>query len=379
MEILQQSICTPPILFIVFNRPSCTARVFAAIRNARPRQLFIAADGPRQQVSTDEDHCRLVRELVSQVDWDCEVKFLLRKRNLGCRIAVSSAITWFFQHVEQGIILEDDVLPSTEFYHFCSELLQRYRNEPRVMMISADNFQMGVQRGKYSYYFSRFAHIWGWASWRRAWRHYTSERTALTFLRRNKFFERTFPLVSDQVYWIDCFKKTIQGKIDTWDYLWQMSIWCQNGLSISPNANLASNIGFDREATHTVGESKLANLPVEELGQLHHPNRIELHNAADSFTQKYIFSGRCENPDVLALDIVSSIDAGRPDEGVALANQFLSLHPGNPTLEWLQLLSLHMTDQLKSNLAKLKIFAKKYPRHPDLKRLLETSAFFDNN
>lgn len=379
MPNLKQHKCITPMLFIVFNRPSCTARVFEAIRNARPRQLFIAADGPRQQISTDEINCLLVREIVSQVDWDCNVKFLLRKRNLGCRMAVSSAITWFFQHVEEGIILEDDVLPSTEFYPYCSELLQRYHSDPRIMMISADNFQMGAKRGTSSYYFSRFAHIWGWATWRRAWRYYSSERTTLTLLRQNRFFEKAFSLVNDQIYWIDCFKKTLSGQIDTWDYLWQMSIWSQNGLSISPNVNLASNIGFNREATHTVGESKLANLPVEELGPLRHPDTVEANSAADAFTQKYIFSGRCENPEYLALDIASSIDGGKPDEGVVFAEQFRSLHPENPTLEWLQLLSLHMAGQLKNNLVTLKAFAKKYPQHPGLKKILEDTALLDNN
>lgn len=379
MAAQQQNRCNTPILFIIFNRPRCTARVFAAIRNARPRQLFIAADGPRQHVPADEERCRATREILSRIDWECEVKVLLRKRNLGCRVAVSSAITWFFQHVEDGIILEDDVVPSPEFYQYCHELLQRYRNEPRVMMISADNFQMGAQRGDSSYYFSRFAHIWGWATWRRAWRYYAPERTTLALLRHNNFFEKTFPLVSDQAYWLGCFKKTLQGEIDTWDYLWQMSIWSRDGLAISPNVNLASNIGFDEDATHTVRESRLAELPVGELGPLRHPDKVEPHGVADAFTQRYIFSGRYENPDSLALDIAASINTGQPEAGAALASQFLTLHPGNPVLEWLQLLSLHMADQLKNNLNTLKSFIKRYPQHPGLSRLLESTSTSSND
>ena len=369
-----QSGLNTPILFIIFNRPETTARVFEAIRKVRPRQLFIAADGPRAHVPAEAERCRNTREIVTQVDWDCEVRTLLRKRNLGCRMAVSSAITWFFQHVEEGIILEDDILPSPEFYQYCSELLECYRNESRIMMISADNFQMGVQRGEHSYYFSRFAHIWGWASWRRAWKYYIPERSILTRLKHNGFFEQTFPLASDRAYWQKRFEETLRGEIDTWDYLWQMSIWSQNGLSISPNVNLASNIGFNIEATHTVGESKLANLPVEELGPLHHPDTIEPHYAADAFTQKYIFSGRFENPDAIAIDIASSINSGRPDEGAALAGQFLTLHPGNPVLEWLQLLSLHIAGQLTENLVKLKEFIKKYPQHPSLKNIMAATS-----
>ena len=368
-----------PILLLVFNRPNTTERVFEAIRHQRPRQLFVAADGPRPHVDTDAERCDAAREIATRVDWDCEVKTLFRKRNLGCRVALSSAITWFFQQVEYGIILEDDILPAPDFFPFCQELLLKYQDNPSVMLISGNNFQMGKRYGETSYFFSRFAHIWGWATWRRAWRHYAPERTTLALLRHNKFFEQTFPLASDRAYWQKRFEETLRGEIDTWDYLWQMSIWSQNGLSISPNVNLASNIGFDSEATHTVGESRLANLPVEKLGALLHPDTVEPHYAADAFTQKYIFSGRYENPDSLALDIAASISTGQPEAGAVLASQFLTLHPGNPDLEWLQLLSLHRADQLNNNLSTLKSFIKRYPQHPGLSRLLESTSTSDND
>ena len=161
-----------PILFLVFNRPDVTQRVFDAIRQARPPKLYIAADGPRKNKVGEVERCALVQEIVSQVDWPCEVSKLIRQENLGCKIAISSAIDWFFSKEPEGIILEDDCLPHPDFFPYCDELLERYRNNERVGMISGDNFQNGIKRGDGDYYFSQFCHIWGWASWARAWKKY---------------------------------------------------------------------------------------------------------------------------------------------------------------------------------------------------------------
>lgn len=364
-----------PVLLVLFNRPKTTARVFDAIRQARPRQLFIAADGPRPHVPADVDNCRAAREIVAAVDWDCDVKTLLRKRNLGCRMAVSSAITWFFQHVEAGIILEDDILPAPAFFLFCRELLHRYRHEPRVMMVSANNFQMGLQRGKASYYFSRMCHIWGWATWRRAWDRFAPERATLVRLRRHKFFEEVFPLASDRAYWRRCFEDTLNGIINSWDHMWTMSVWNAGGVSIVPNVNLASNIGFCEDATHTTCHSKLENLSVGSIFELINPCSIVIDVDADAFEQRYIYSGRCEDPDALALAVVEVINAGQPDDGAILARQFLMLHPENQTLEWLYLMALYRTGQLQLHMSELAHFIKKYPRHPGAGKLLAAIAF----
>jgi hypothetical protein len=168
-------ICNTPVLFLIFNRPNTTEQVFEAIAKAKPRCLFVAADGPRTDKEGEAEKCQAVRDIIKRVDWDCEVKTLFREQNLGCKEAVSSAITWFFEQVEEGIILEDDCLPSDSFFSFCAELLEKYRDDKRIMMISGDNFQDGIQRGDASYYFSSVPWIWGWATWRRAWRLYDRE------------------------------------------------------------------------------------------------------------------------------------------------------------------------------------------------------------
>ena len=161
-----------PVLFLIFNRPETTIQVFSAIKKAQPNRLYIAADGPRPEYPDEVNHCKIARTIATNVDWDCEVKTLFRDQNLGCRLAVSQAIDWFFEQEPEGIILEDDCLPNQSFFWFCKELLEKYRNETRIMHIGGTNFQFGKNRTNYSYYFSRYAHIWGWASWRREWKYY---------------------------------------------------------------------------------------------------------------------------------------------------------------------------------------------------------------
>jgi hypothetical protein len=161
-----------PILFLIFNRPDTTQKVFNEIRKIKPRQLFVAADGPREDHPEDKEKCEQTRKIIDQVDWDCEVKTLFRDKNLGCKHAVSGAINWFFKNVEQGIILEDDCLPDQSFFGFCQELLNKYKNNKQIFNISGNNFQDGMWRGDGSYYFSKYFHCWGWATWADRWQNY---------------------------------------------------------------------------------------------------------------------------------------------------------------------------------------------------------------
>ncbi len=162
----------PPVAFLIFNRPELTRKVFATIAQAKPSKLLVVADGPRADVPDDREKCSEARAIIGRIDWDCEVLTNYSSANMGCRARISTGLEWVFTNVEEAIILEDDCIPHPTFFRFCKELLTRYRDDQRVMMISGDNFQMGRNRTPYSYYFSRFFHCWGWATWRRAWRHY---------------------------------------------------------------------------------------------------------------------------------------------------------------------------------------------------------------
>lgn len=283
-----------PVLFLVFNRPDTTRQVFEAIRQAQPSQLFIAADGPRESKAGEAEKCVEVRRIVDEgIDWDCKVHRLYRTNNVGCKVAVSSAIDWFFDNVEEGIILEDDCLPHPTFFRFCEELLNKYRNDNRIGQISGVNFQFGKKRMGYSYYFSRYTHIWGWASWRRAWKNYNVDMKLWPEIRDSGWLQDWLRDKKLTQYWMRIFEKVYLGKIDTWDYQWIFACWMQNGLTILPNVNLISNIGFGKEAVHTKKKSLFANMVVEAIDfPLNHPPFVIRDEKADRFTEKTHFRRR---------------------------------------------------------------------------------------
>lgn len=266
---------TPPVLFLVFNRPDLARRVFARIREARPARLFIAADGPRPDHPDDGPACRETRLLAAQVDWPCEVKTLFRDANLGCRAAVSSAITWFFEHVEAGIILEDDCLPDLSFFPFCAELLERYRDDERITTISAMGYPRAGLCGRHSYSFTTYQLIWGWATWRRAWQRYEPTLEHRPFLADPAWLRRHLGSARVARAWAQRIAAYRAGEVNTWDYPWNFSCWAHGGLGIVPAVNLVDNLGFGPGGTHTVGgHSKLA--PAAALPfPLQHPPRVK--------------------------------------------------------------------------------------------------------
>ncbi len=273
-----------PVLFIVFNRPDTTRKVFERIREVKPSRLYIAADGPRAGRPADEANCSEVRRIVEGVDWDCEVKTLFSDVNKGCKIAVSNAITWFFDNEPEGIILEDDCLPAYSFFSFCDEMLQRYRNDPKVFSITGTNKQMGRRWTDADYYFSRYANIWGWASWARVWKQYDHTLSRYGESEVAKVMARVY---DDRFYiddFVNIFRKLKAGEIDTWDYQFNFLGFFTEGLTISPNVNLISNIGFGEGATHTFDTiNPFAAMPLVELtGPLKHPDVVAPVKDADA-------------------------------------------------------------------------------------------------
>lgn len=277
-----------PVLFLIFNRPVTTQKVFNAIRQAKPRQLFVAADGPREDKEGEKKKCEQSREIIEQVDWDCEVKTLFRDKNLGCKIAVSSAIDWFFENVEEGIILEDDCLPSQSFFWFCQELLVYYRNDTRIMHIGGcPHVVIDNKRNNSSYYFSKYSHIWGWATWRRAWKYYDVN---LSLWPKAKLSKRYFDMFHDKreaYFRKKIWDKTYNNFIDTWDYQWLFAVRSQSGLSILPIKNLINNIGFGEEATHTkqIPEGFFEK-KYEIYFPIQHPEFVLIDSSADAIYAK---------------------------------------------------------------------------------------------
>jgi len=281
-----------PVLILAFNRPHTTRRVLESLRPARPGRIFFAVDGPRPERADEAQRVAQVRELARLIDWECEVRTLFRDRNLGCKLAVSQAITWFFTQVEAGIILEDDCIPHSSFFSYAADLLGRYLDEPGIMMVSGDNFQRGRRVTQYSYYYSRYAHIWGWATWRRAWRHYDHEMRKWPELRDGGWLQELLGDRRAARYWSGIFEETYRNRNTSWAYRWQFCVWARNGLTVLPSVNLVSNIGFGEFATHTrQAQNPLAALPVEAMAlPLGHPPLLMRDERADAFTQSSIFS-----------------------------------------------------------------------------------------
>ena len=278
-----------PVLFLIFNRPDLTIQSFEAIRAARPDQLFISGDGPRTGEVEDVEKVALARTVTERIDWDCEVRTRFHDQNLGCAQAVSSGIGWAFESVNNLIILEDDCLPSTSFFPFCTELLERFRNDQRVFVISGDNFQQGPPRTSYSYYFSRFNHCWGWATWKRAWKHFDLEMRLWPEIRDGNWLVDVLQDPLATTYWKRIFGQVHAGKIDTWDYQWTFACWMQGGLTVLPAVNLVQNVGFGENATHTKKET-CHGPPAENLiFPLSHPSYVLRDDHADAWTQIHHF------------------------------------------------------------------------------------------
>ncbi|MDP5047259.1 MAG: hypothetical protein NWQ39_02555 [Saprospiraceae bacterium] len=280
-----------PILFIVFNRPNITKLVFDRIRQIKPKYLFIHADGPRSWIHDDLLFSLEVRAIVSNIDWECDVKKTFHTENYGCGKAVSSAISWFFEHVDEGIILEDDCLPDLSFFSFCKENLAKHRDDRRIMHISGNNFHPLKRINEYSYYYSKYNHIWGWATWKKSWDSYKFNIDTGDISKQ--ISSRKYPLGSHR-YWKSIFLQTSMGSIDTWDYQWTYAMWKEGGLAIIPKYNLISNIGFGANATHTNDEdSYLSNLPVRPIEfPLVHPPTVSVSWLADWMVSKKHFNVR---------------------------------------------------------------------------------------
>jgi hypothetical protein len=262
------------------------------IKKIKPTKLYVAADGPRLDIENEKKLCEETREIISNIDWPCELKTLYREKNLGCKIGVSSAINWFFQNVEEGIILEDDCLPNINFFKFCQDLLEKYRNNNNILIISGTTFLPPEK--KYDYYFTNIPHIWGWATWKRTWDMYDVAMQDFPSFKKEKLIKNIWREKKYQLFWLEIFNEVYLGKINTWDYQLSYTCWKNKKISISPEINLISNIGFDNEATHTKDKNDpKANLKTDNIiFPLKHPNTIISDQKRDGEMMKIILPNK---------------------------------------------------------------------------------------
>jgi hypothetical protein len=301
-----------PVILLVFNRPEVTKRVFQAVREYQPARLYVAADGPRSSRPGEEVLCAQTRQITEAVDWDCEVQRLYREQNLGCGHGVSEAIGWFFDQEEEGIILEDDCLPSSSFWPFCQVMLERYRHDGRVASVSGDFFFPSALRHQNPYHFSKYLQIWGWATWRRVWQQYDfylrgSDAEWDAIIRRHN------PLDLEYRYWREVFRYMQRGLIDTWDFQVMFACWKHNQVHLASTRNLVENLGYGADATHTTFDSPMSQLKSGELAGDLPELAVQIDPTLDLGTFLYRFLDSFRNTWILhqAVDVTEKLSWAR--------------------------------------------------------------------
>lgn len=283
-----------PILFLIFNRPDTTARVFERIREIKPAKLYVAADAAREGRADESIRCDEARAIIERIDWDCDLKTLYRSENLGCKMAVSNAITWFFSQEEYGIILEDDCLPDLSFFLFCEEMLLKYKDDERIGHVGGDSFFPELVTKGQSYDFCSFAHIWGWASWRRVWKNYDVNFEYWTKYKDDKNKRNSlFTSLREKIYFSSSITDALEGTsgINTWDTQYFFMLRTQHQLSIYPSVNLVTNIGIgDVNSTHTTKKNDKVYVLSKGISfPLTHPSYVLSNRDIDKVTIKKNF------------------------------------------------------------------------------------------
>lgn len=273
------------VLLICFNRPDTTKIVFSSIRQIRPTKLYIAIDGPRDHKSQEKELCDEVLKITKKVDWPCEVKYLVRDKNLGCKLGVTQAITWALTDEDRIIIIEDDIVAEPSFFYFADQMLERYENDDTISMISANNYTP-LKEYKADYLFSKYGHIWGWATWKRVWEKFDVEVPTLSSDVENGRLKE-IALQSNELKYFSRFanrikKLTDSGRINTWDYQFAYFRITNSFLSIVPKVNLASNIGINSSRTDNVGTINEDYYPsTNDFTAVNHPVKVECNMLYD--------------------------------------------------------------------------------------------------
>ncbi len=277
-----------PIAFIIFRRPEETSRVFEMIRKIKPTDLLIIADGGR---NNDEIKlCNETREIVKNIDWPCNVRRNYSDINMGCKSRVSSGISWVFENVDRAIIIEDDCLPNKSFFTYCQNLLEKYKDDHKIMHISGLNMQK-ENADNPSYYFSNIAQIWGWATWKRAWDKYDVNMKDWPRVKKDRVLLKVLKKPVLVEYFEYLFDRMYRNELTTWDVAWTYTCMKEDGLCITPNKNLIKNIGFGNGAAHSRREKgNFDNMETSEMiFPLNHPQSVLINNIADDVVYKKVF------------------------------------------------------------------------------------------
>lgn len=287
------------VVLIIFNRPDLTKQSFAAIRDVQPENLVIIADGPRETVISDEQTCLQARKETGEINWPCNVRRIYADTNMGLKRRIVSGLTEVFRNAPCAIVIEDDCVLHRDYFTFAQELLLMYSECPQVWSITADNFQEGNRFGFDSYYFSKYSHCWGWATWRRAWQAFDPDITFWPSLKTTELWCTIHTDLRERRYWESIMDACYAGQIDSWAYPWMLNMWFSGGLTATPQVNLATNIGFGSSATHTQNSDRKFEMMRAHLGPLSHPSRISPRKDADKRVFQNVFQTRPEKRKML--------------------------------------------------------------------------------
>lgn len=286
-----------PILLLTYKRFETTQKIVQILKIIKPAKIYFASNAPNPENINDEFAVSEVRSLINQIDWECEIVPLFRVNHLKVKDSIADSISWFFQNEELGIILEDDCIPNFTFFEYCRNLLLKYKDDNRIGLISGNNFQNGkFLGGDSSYYFSKYAHIWGWATWRRTWKIYQKNIEDWPQIKRNKIFYNLFFNKDERLFWEAKFDSIYFLNFNTWDYQLTYSLWKNGLLSVIPNVNLVSNHGFGATATHTKEIDQFSKMKTTEIRfPLNHPDTFISNYQADIYFGKM----HCVKPTLL--------------------------------------------------------------------------------
>ena len=269
-----------PVLIIAFTRVRAVKVLLESLRQSRPSRICVSIDGPRRKVQGDIQKCATVKACFDDIDWDCDIVFNHVPSNMGCDPHVQFALDWFFSMHTEGIILEDDCIPSADFFRFAADMLHTYADDQKVMMIcgtSVVDDRDSHNADEASYRLSDYCFSWGWATWRRAWLCYKKEISDPYIVSEKKSY---FP-ANEKRFWNRYFESYVSGKYCNWDGKWIHSIWSCGGVCIIPNVNLVLNIGFSADSTHTFFKDKSMPIRYGSLGAIKHPASRSINYAAD--------------------------------------------------------------------------------------------------
>lgn len=280
-----------PLLLINFNRPALTTALIKRLESIRPQKLYLACDAARSGREGEAKEVEAVRQILAEIPWACHVERLYASENMGCRARVSSAISWVLEQEDEAIILEDDCFPDPTFFRFCEELLEHYRHDTRIGSICGSDFSRGAGSFECSYYFSRYNHYWGWATWKRAWRHYDDGMSVISDGTLDALLQTVFPRLRERLYWKRVMMRVHEGRINSWGYRWELSCWAQNMLGVMPTRNLVTNLGFGNDATHTANRGLEYQWESVPMGfPLRHPRFVLRNLGNDQVIEDSVYS-----------------------------------------------------------------------------------------